>query len=80
MNIFYCTGIQKESIVNHSKVEPSKCTSKEGDYGLSLRSLFHSTSATVAKPRLPVAFSGQIEETDELFSHVRLQDLIKDDS
>ena len=33
----------------------------------------------IAKPRLPMAFLGQIEERDRLFPRVRLLVLIKDD-
>ena len=43
-------------------------------------SLFHSTSAAMAKPRLPMAFPGQAAETDSLFPCARLLDLIKDDN
>ena len=43
------------------------------------RSLFHSTGAAVAKSRLSMAFLRQTEDTNGLFSHVRLLDLIRDD-
>ena len=42
-------------------------------------SLFHSTGAAVVKPRLLTIFLGGTEETDSLFPHVRLLDLIRDD-
>ena len=44
-------------------------------------SLFHSTGKAVAKPRLPMAFLGQTEDTDNLFPSVTfLLDLIMDDN
>ena len=41
--------------------------------------MFHSTGTAVAKPRLPVAFQRRTEKTDNLFLHVRLLYLIRDD-
>ena len=42
-------------------------------------SLLNSTGAALAKPRLPMAFLGLTEETDSVFPHVRLLELIRDD-
>ena len=41
-------------------------------------SLFHSTGATLATPRLHMAFLEWNEETEILFPQVKLLDLIKD--
>ena len=40
-------------------------------------SLFHSAGAATAKSRMPMCFSGQVEETDSLLLRVRLLNLIK---
>ena len=42
-------------------------------------SLFHSVGEAIAKPDLPIALSGQVEERDFRFPRVRLLVSIKDD-